>query len=848
MVCQSHHLDDLADFRKYQVSQPYGNSDEETANLQYGAVLLRAADLLHITSDRAPSIAFRVINPTDPLSQQEWAKQMAVRRVRSQIGRDKDGNPDEKAPRDTIEVHAYFKDENGFFGLTSYLTYAGGQIRKSHEWVQTAIRSQGSRHQFPWRYIDDTNIETVDFIRNTFEFTLDQAKILDLLTGHTLYNDTRVVIRELAQNALDAVRAQRAQDQWGGTPSEPGKVEVSWNSKERTLCVKDNGTGMTQQIIERHLLKVGASRYQDAEFKKQFPGFSAISRFGIGVLSTFMIADAVEITTCHPDDASARQLSLRSVHGKYLIRLLDKQVDAQARQLVPHGTVVKLRVRPSATMHDVGETARRWIVVPGCDVTVQIDDAVPVRVGFDSPRGAVEDYLCRAGVALGEGGGPGGGKRVRVDEKEGTGVTVAYALEWSEYFREWSFVSPPNLPEGSGSSLALGTSVEGIRVEFGTPGFDGSPIIAISNATGSSAPRTNVARSGLEVTAQRDAMLETLYSLYCNHFRTEIEELYTRRAFSLTWATEEARYLLHPLLADGQGLTARGHPYTPLHREALLRAVQGLPVLLVESDHERKATSPSEINRQPCFWTTDCAFFRSAEMLLRESSGLASLSDLAGALKADIHLPHGQVLCGWRPWGSLDACAFYGKEVDTITVYRDQRRVDLRWAAKADPPRWCDPLEELEKGWQGIRTFVRDRFRALGQAGVLVVGQGPIETFGLSDEIGVRAHGTTYLLPGSPPARLVLEQVGDYRSSGPRGKAASVLLVTVGSLIFALGRGNVLDAPEFVGSVRDRFAEVLRPLGVQFNEADLARVQELLPTVDWRIFDPSAWARQWPQG
>lgn len=108
LICESHHLDDLDDIQKYKVSRPYGNSDEETANLQYAAVLLRTTDLLHITRDRTPSIAFRVISPTDPLSQDEWAKQMAVRRVRPQFGRDRDDKIDENAPQDTIEVHASF--------------------------------------------------------------------------------------------------------------------------------------------------------------------------------------------------------------------------------------------------------------------------------------------------------------------------------------------------------------------------------------------------------------------------------------------------------------------------------------------------------------------------------------------------------------------------------------------------------------------------------------------------------------------------------------------------------------------------------------------------------------------
>jgi len=297
LACESHHLNDLNNFEKYKVSQPYGNSDKETANIQYAAILLRTADLLHVTRDRTPSVAFRIINPTDPLSQKEWAKQMAVRRVRSKIGSDREGNPDEKADRDTIEVHAYFTHEDGFFGLTSYLSYAQNQIQKSYGWVKEANKRQGASHTFPWRYVNDKNIETEGFLPNRYEFTIDQAKILDLLTGHTLYNDTSVVLRELVQNAFDAIRIQQLIDQQDGSAQTSGKVTIHWNSQERVLSVEDNGTGMTQEIIEQHLLLVGSSRYQSQEFKRQYPDFSPISRFGIGLLSAFMVADTVEIIT-----------------------------------------------------------------------------------------------------------------------------------------------------------------------------------------------------------------------------------------------------------------------------------------------------------------------------------------------------------------------------------------------------------------------------------------------------------------------------------------------------------------------------------------------------------------------
>jgi len=152
LVCASHHLDDLQDLSKYKVRRTYGRTDRESCNLQFCAILLRTADLLHITQDRTPPVAYRLINPTDPLSQEEWAKQQAVRRVCPKVAvRDHDsniGSPD----GDTIEVHAYFTDPKGFFGLTSYLRYAQSQLHKSFHWAEVARSQEGVPHRFPWRF------------------------------------------------------------------------------------------------------------------------------------------------------------------------------------------------------------------------------------------------------------------------------------------------------------------------------------------------------------------------------------------------------------------------------------------------------------------------------------------------------------------------------------------------------------------------------------------------------------------------------------------------------------------------------------------------------------------------
>ena len=106
-----------------------------------------------------------------------------------------------------------------------------------------------------------------------------------------------------------------------------------------------------------------------------------------------MVSDDVEITTCSPDDPKARRIALQSVHGKYLIKLLDKVKDREELPMYPHGTSVRLLLRPLAEIGDVLQVARSWLMFPRCRVTIQIDDATPVEIGFASPRQAIESYV-----------------------------------------------------------------------------------------------------------------------------------------------------------------------------------------------------------------------------------------------------------------------------------------------------------------------------------------------------------------------------------------------------------------------------------------------------------------------
>ncbi|HNC53313.1 MAG TPA: ATP-binding protein [Accumulibacter sp.] len=843
IICESHHLNDLSDIKKYKVSQPYGNSDAETSNLQYAAVILRTADLLHITADRTPSVEFRTINPSDPVSQREWAKQMAVTRVRAKWGLNDDGEPDEQADRDTVEVHAYFDREDGFFGLTSYLSYAAEQLKKSNEWVTHTLKQRLARHEFPWRKVDDTNIETAGFIRDTFEFTIDQAKILDLLTGHTLYNDTNVVLREVVQNAIDAIRLQFYPD-----ARTEGKIRIFWDSKSRHLSVQDNGTGMTQRIINDFLLRVGSSRYQDPEFRKQHPEFSSISRFGIGVLSTFMIADSVEVLTCHPEEENARRLMLRSVHGKYLIRLLDKS-QSEVQAVSPHGTVFRLHVRPSVDMGDITEIAKQWIVVPECAVTVSVDNAEEVSIGYRSAAEALRGFLRSMALDYYEGSEPEQKTKtthLRIVERERNGITLAYALRWDPWFREWGFLTPAEIPslrmrESDGSTLRLGICVEGVRIVPHSPGFNSYPVIALANIRGKFAPRTNVARSGLELTHERDVALSVIYSQYAAHITEEIQHLAASTSFSLTWATSEATYLLAPFVES------RRTEVRPLSPELLTVALQDIPCILVEEAGVRSARSVKELQMAKSVWTVDSGLLRSAELLIREVASNASLHDLMSALKVgNLGLPaSGPLICARHNSSSLMQSVFHKREVDQILVDANQRRVDLRWTLQNDAALWLALPDEY---YRLLQHYENIRRRVFAEPVLILVPSGEISVSAPSEVVAVRASGTTFLVPGTPIAdfaRPVLHRLLQERTN----EAAIVALLVISVIDEFLSRSYQEKTPQ---EVVDQISSHLDLFGRE-RLAIASRVETLFDYrtfvsivggTTWRKFDAAAWSRR----
>jgi molecular chaperone HtpG len=840
-VCESHHLDDLDDVNKYRVRRHYGNRGDEVANLQYAAILLRTVDLLHITRDRAPSISFRALNPTDPKSQEEWQKQMAVLAVGPRLGRDRDGNLDEKAPRNTIEVHGNFSNAEGFFSLTSYLSYAARQLDMSYKWVRESRKRHAVHNEFPWRDIDQSNIETKGFLARQFEFQLDQYKILELLTGHTLYNDTNVVLRELTQNAIDAVRLQYADETGHVTAGQGGEVQVAWDPDKRILEVRDDGTGMTQEVIEQNLLKVGASLYQEPKFRDQHPRFSPISRFGIGVLSTFMIADSVEIVTSHPSEQDARSLSLRSVHGKYLIRLLSKDSDEVPESIREHGTIVRLLVRPSADIDDVAGTLRRWFVLPKCSLMVLTSEEDRQAIGFNDLASFVN--VENAILSRHSGSRP----KVEIRHFDQDGVEVAYGVLWSEYFREWGFAMDSDTTfTPDDFSTIVGTCVEGVRVKFSSPGYQGrGGLLAIANASGPNAPRTNVARSEIEDTPEYQHLLRQVYKAYGEHVREEVRLLHEDRGFSKSRAAAEARFLAARIVHSAARSDESN--FVPASESLLRGELRNLPFFIVDDRSSRYYSSLEDLSTRPAYHVIDNAVVRHAEMLARDLPGDVSLEAILSlSPESEIGLPPGPILDPGLDHEYLMNLFYSEWEPTELSANVERRRLDLKFTQIGDQRAWRQPLDRradlsvwVSDLWLVLRQL-RFTVRREGAFDEIVLPAKEVSTRGLDDFDSVRFMGQKFMLPGRP-----WEGILQYALNTEERPADAYAMTVMFLRLLGATPGDSLTRPQ---RFERMFDEVLpRVAGIRGKARErmgpyLSVSQECMPE-GVRIFDTRVWER-----
>lgn len=121
-----------------------------------------------------------------------------------------------------------------------------------------------------------------------FSFQVDLKGIIRLLSEN-LYSSGDVFLRELLQNAVDAIAARRELE----PGFQDGRIRVIYHSEEdgrASLVFSDNGIGLTCEEIHTFLSVIGQSSKRGEMERTSF-----IGQFGIGLLSCFLVTDEIVV-------------------------------------------------------------------------------------------------------------------------------------------------------------------------------------------------------------------------------------------------------------------------------------------------------------------------------------------------------------------------------------------------------------------------------------------------------------------------------------------------------------------------------------------------------------------------
>jgi molecular chaperone HtpG len=169
--------------------------------------------------------------------------------------------------------------------------------------------------------------------RSAHAFQVDLRGLVDLLSHH-LYSSPRVYLRELLQNAVDAITARRAEQ-----PDAPARVRLSADG--HALRVEDTGVGLTESDVHELLATIGRSSKRAEGLREARSDF--LGQFGIGLLACFVVAESIRVVSrsARTPEAPPVEWTARD-DGSYTVRTLPGSARPEP------GTTVYLQARPGA--------------------------------------------------------------------------------------------------------------------------------------------------------------------------------------------------------------------------------------------------------------------------------------------------------------------------------------------------------------------------------------------------------------------------------------------------------------------------------------------------------------------
>ena len=173
-------------------------------------------------------------------------------------------------------------------------------------------------------------------------FQTEVKQLLKLMI-HSLYSNKEIFLRELISNSSDAadkLRFEALTDSALYETDSDLKIRVSYDIKERTITISDNGIGMSRQEVIDHIgtiAKSGTREFFSTLTGDQTKDAHLIGEFGVGFYSAFIVADKVTLIT--------RRAGLTPEHGICWESSGEGDYTLEVVEKIGRGTDVTLHLR-----------------------------------------------------------------------------------------------------------------------------------------------------------------------------------------------------------------------------------------------------------------------------------------------------------------------------------------------------------------------------------------------------------------------------------------------------------------------------------------------------------------------
>jgi hypothetical protein len=244
---------------------------------------------------------------------------------------------------------------SGTFDDPEILSLAHKTIDYIEDWLKgyTDIdyRSQSKR----LKVRGDSIVRSLKIFGCDFErlgIRIKKDNVIDLISSNSVWSsDKAIILRELLQNSVEACR-YRKHHSFHSHNYNP-EICVICDKTTGTITIKDNGCGMSRNIVLNNFLTIGNSRSFDPEYTTE--KYTSLARFGIGFWSVFTIAEHAKIQTAPFEYLKHSDSVNHSIDGLLFEVSINEAKDYTIFSQIQMnaGTIITLKLKENASIDDI---------------------------------------------------------------------------------------------------------------------------------------------------------------------------------------------------------------------------------------------------------------------------------------------------------------------------------------------------------------------------------------------------------------------------------------------------------------------------------------------------------------